>query len=135
MTFKRGIAGAFVAATSTAALVLPAASPAQAAEIDLEAHLGPTAAFTHVHGEAEFEQQGSLREFNISIHRVRKLAGRTVVVRVHGTFVGRMRVHADGFAHMDRHAGVPGMSAGDVVRVRTKAGKLVTRGALRVDTD
>jgi hypothetical protein len=118
-----------------AGLLLPTQAPAQAANLDLEARMRPTVTFPKVHGHAEFEQEGGFREFEISIHHAGRLAGRVVVVRVHGTLVGRMRVHADGFAHLDRHLGVPSMSAGDVVRVRTKAGKLVSRGVLRVDPD
>ncbi len=134
MTVKSAIAGAVAAVTSAATLVLPM-PPAGAAELDLEAQMRPTVAFPRVHGHAEFDQEGSSREFEISIHHVRRLAGRSVIVRVHGTFVGRMRVHTDGFAHLDHHAGVPHMSSGDRVRVRTTAGQLVTRGVLRVDPD
>lgn len=118
-----------------ATLLLPAAGPAQAATLDLEARMKPSAAFPRIHGHAEFDQEGGFREFDISIHQARRLAGRNVVVRVHGVLVGRMRVHADGFAHLDRHLGIPAMNAGDVVRVRTAGGTLVSRGLLRADTD
>lgn len=121
--------------SSAAALALPAAAPAQAANVDLEAHMRPTAAFPRVRGHAEFDQEGTFREFEISIHHARRLAGRTVKVRVHGDLVGRMRVHSDGFAHLDRHVGVPTMSTGDVVRVRTRSGRLISRGTLRPDPD
>lgn len=132
MSFTRRTATVVILA---AGLLLPGAGPTQAAGLDFEARMRPSAAFPRVHGEAEFDQEGGFREFDISIHHARRLAGRVVSVRVHGVLVGRMRVHADGFAHLDRHLGIPAMNAGDVVRVRTAGGTLVSRGLLRADTD
>jgi hypothetical protein len=57
------------------------------------------------------------------------LSGKTITVRVHGDLVGRTRVH-HGDAHLYRHRGLPRMAAGDVVRVRTGSGTLVSRGRL-----
>jgi hypothetical protein len=135
MSMNRRIAPTAIVAASSAALMLPTVAPAQAANFDLEAQMRPAAAFPHVRGQAEFDHEGTFHEFEISIHHAGGLAGRIVKVRVHGEQVGSMRVHADGFAHLDRHHGVPHMSAGDVVRVRTKAGKLVSRGVFLVDPD
>jgi hypothetical protein len=114
-------------------LVVPIAAPARAAEVDLEAGMHSTAAFPNARGHAEYESDSGGREFEISIAGVRDLAGHRVVVRVHGDLVGRMTVGDAGRAHLERHSGVPRMGAGDVVRVRTTSGRLVTYGALHRD--
>jgi hypothetical protein len=46
-----------------------------------------------------------------------------------------MTVGPLGRAHLDKHSGVPSMTAGNVVRVRTGAGRLVTYGTLHRDLD
>jgi hypothetical protein len=132
-TDGRRIRGGLLAAGCAGALLVPLAVPAQAAEIDLEARMHSTTAFPNARGHAEFENENSGNEFEISIAGVRALAGTRVVVRVHGDVVGRMTVGTLGRAHMDKHSGVPGMTAGDVLRVRTGAGRLVTYGTLHVD--
>lgn len=40
---------------------------------------------------------------------------------------------ARGEAHLDKHSGVPRMSVGDVVGVRTGSGRLVSRGTFHLD--
>ena len=40
-----------------------------------------------------------------------------------------------GRAQLDKHSSVPSMTAGNVVRVRTGAGRLVTSGTLHRDLD
>ena len=67
------------------ALLVPLAVPAQAAEIDLEARMHSTTAFPNARGHAEFENENSGNDFEISIAGVRALAGTRVTVRVHGT--------------------------------------------------
>ncbi|MGZ4493700.1 MAG: hypothetical protein ACXVWU_03270 [Nocardioides sp.] len=123
------IAGGLLAAGTSAALLVPMAAPAQAVEVELEARMHATAAFPHARGHAEYESDSHGREFEISVAGVRALAGRRLIVRVHGDVVGRMTVNHDGRAHLDRH-GVPRMAAGNVVRVRTGSGRLVTYGVL-----
>jgi hypothetical protein len=132
---RRRITGGLLAAGFSGALLVPLAAPAQAAEVDLDAQMQSTAAFPNARGHAEYESDSSGREFEISIAGVRALAGATVVVRVHGDLVGRMTVSSLGQAHLDRHSGVPSMQAGDVVRVRTGGGRLVTYGTLHRDAD
>jgi hypothetical protein len=46
-----------------------------------------------------------------------------------------MTVGPLGRAHMDKHSGVPSMTEGNVVRVRTGGGRLVTSGTLHRDLD
>jgi hypothetical protein len=134
-TDGRGISGGLLTAALAGALLIPLAVPAQAAEIDLEAQMHSTTAFPNARGHAEFENENTGNEFEISIAGVRALAGTRVSVRVHGDLVGRMTVGPLGRAHMDKHSGVPSMTAGNVVRVRTGAGRLVTSGTLHRDLD
>lgn len=135
MVTKRGIRGSLLAAGCAGALLVPLAAPAQAAEVDLDARMHSTAAFPNAGGFAEYESDRSGREFEVFLSGVRSLHGKRLAVRVHGALVGRMTVGAGGRAHLDRHSGVPTMSAGDVVRVRTPGGVLVSSGQLHPDTD
>jgi hypothetical protein len=132
---RRRLTGSRLAAGFAGALLVPLAAPAQAAEVDLEAHMRSTAAFPNARGHAEYESDSNGREFEISIAGVRALAGHRLIVRMHGDFVGRMTVGSLGRAHLDRHSGVPRMAAGTVVRVRTGSGRLVTYGTLHRDLD
>ena len=128
------LVGEIAGVSSLLALTALVAPSAQAVDRELEAHMQPTSAQPRAHGEAEFDQEGGFREFEISVHHIRGLAGHRVAVRVHGALVGRMLVRSDGFAHLDRHRGVPDMHAGNIVRVRTSGGALVSRGRLHLDT-
>lgn len=128
------LAGGLIAVGTTGALMVPMTAPAQAVEIDLEAHMRPTGSFPHARGHAEYEAENGHREFEISIAGVRALHGRRVIVRVHGTFVGSMTVNQFGRAHLDRHTNVR-VHAGNVVRVRTGSGRLVTWGTFHRDFD
>jgi len=110
---------------------VPVAAPAQAAEVDCSARMNATSNYPNARGGARYESHSGSREFEIHIAGIQKLAGKRVVVRAHGALVGRMRVSQHGRAHLDRHAGVPSMRAGDRIRVRTKSGTLVTFGTLR----
>lgn len=102
--------------------------------VDLEAHLVRSAAFPGAHGKADYEAEHGTRHFDIEIH-VARLHNRVVTVRVHGTMVGRMRVNSHGYAYLERHSGVPTMAAGNVVRIRTLKGMLVSHGTLHWDND
>ena len=134
MSVKHGSVMKGLLALGTAgALLVPVAGPAQAVEVDLAARMHATAAFPNARGHADYESGHEGREFDISIAGVRALAGRRLTVRVHGDFVGRMRVSRHGRAHLERHSGVPRMRAGNVVRVRTGTGRLVTYGTLHRD--
>ena len=93
--------------------------------MDLHARMLPTNAYPNARGESEYEAENGRREFETHITGVRALHGRLLTVRVHGTFVGRMRVGTYGRAHLEWHTGVPRVTSGDVVRVRTASGRLV----------
>ncbi len=135
MVVRRRFVEGLLAVGSASALVVPVAAPVQAAEVDLAARMVHTASFPQVRGGAEYEAEHGQREFDIHIRGVRVLHGKLLTVRVHGAFVGRMRVGTGGRAHLERHRGVPAMAAGNVVRVRTASGKLVTYGTLHRDHD
>lgn len=131
---RKRLAGGLVAVGTTGALLVPVTAPAQAVEVDLTARMHPTAAFPNARGHAEYEAEHGDREFELSIAGVRALHGKRVIVRVHGTFVGSMVVSQYGRAHLDRHTTVR-MSVGNVVRVRTGSGRLVTYGTFHRDLD
>lgn len=135
ITAQHRITAALLGAGVAGALVVPIAVPAQAAQVDLEARMHSTVAFPHAGGYAEYESVNGVREFDLFISGVRTLAGKRLTVRVHGDLVGRVTVGPGGRAHLDRHSGVPTMSVGNVVRVRTPAGRLVAYGVLHRDTD
>ena len=115
---------------ATGAIVTGPAS-AQAADIEIFAHMRPTSSYPNAHGGARYESHPGWREFEINVRGIQKLAGKTVTVRVHGTFVGRTRVSPHGRAHLHKQSGLPSMAAGDAVRVRNKSGTLVSRGKFR----
>lgn len=132
VTRSRAIGGLLALGTASAGLV-PLASPAQATEIHLTAAMRPTAAYSNAHGHTSYEAEHGTRHFELELRGVARLHGKVVTVRVHGTLVGRVRVSAEGEAHLDRRSGVPGMSVGDVVRVRTGSGRLVSQGTFHFD--
>jgi hypothetical protein len=93
----------------------------------LEAGLHGSTAYPSVRGHADYMSSWR-RELDVSIWNARRLAGKTVVVYVHGTRVGTMHVWSGGSTHMNRHCGVPRCSAGTVIQIRTQSGKLVASG-------
>ena len=139
MPFSRRMAGVLLAVATTGGLASagvatagPAAVPAQAAttccmRTHLEAGLHGSSAYPRVRGHADYMSSWR-RELDVSIWNARRLAGKTLVVYVHGTRAGTMHVWRGGSAHMNRHRGVPRCSAGTVIRIRTQSGKLVASG-------
>lgn len=67
----------------------------------------------------------------MSLWNARRLAGRTVVIYVHRTRVGTMRIWRGGSGYFERSRGVPRCSAGTVIRIRTRSGVLVASGTFR----
>jgi hypothetical protein len=122
-----------LAAVMTTGMLAFGFVPAQAAavaKVELQAALTGSHAFSHAVGSAKFESGRHGRELIVSVSHVARLAGRSLVVFVHGARAGTMTVSRTGFAHMDRH-GVPACQAGQAIRVRTKAGTLVVSGTFR----
>jgi hypothetical protein len=95
--------------------------------VEVTAALHGSQSFPHAAGTAKFESRASGRELNVSLSGVRRLAGRTLVVFVHGTRAGTMTVTNTGRAHLHRH-GAPACRAGQPARIRTRAGTLVASG-------
>ena len=115
-------------------LVLVTAAPvhAKSAETIKRAALAGTTAFSAVNGEAKWKSKGGERELEIQIEDAKKLAGKTLTVRIGGKAVGAMKVSA---------LGGPGWSGtpkpgrtcrprwpGREVRITTATGKLVAWG-------
>jgi hypothetical protein len=128
---RNRVAASLFGAAAVAASVLVPAAPAQAVHVDLHAPMRATSAYPNAHGGARYEAHHGWREFELHLRGIRSLAGSRVTVTAHGSFVGKMKVTSYGTAHLRRHNSGPRMHAGDVIRVRTKSGKLVSRGTLR----
>ena len=127
--------GASVSGLVIATQIAPA--PAATATRELDARMTVTKAYPTACGRAEYDVDDNGREIEVNLRGVKRLAGQRVTVRVHGDLVGTLRVDRYGRAHLEREAGVPAMAAGNVIKVRTAAGTLVSRGVLHheVDTD
>ena len=95
--------------------------------VEVTATLHGSQSFPHAAGTAKFESRASGRELTVGLSGVARLAGRTLVVFVHGTRAGTMTVTSAGRAHLHRH-GAPACRAGQPVRIRTRAGTLVASG-------
>lgn len=67
---------------------------------------------------------------DVHLGGVARLAGRHLVVYVHGSRAGTMTVSRTGYTHLDRH-GAPACRAEQAVRVRTGCGPLVAGGTFR----
>jgi hypothetical protein len=98
----------------------------------LEAALHGGSRYPAVRGHASYMSSWR-RELGVSIWNARRLAGHRVIVYVHGTRVGSTTVWRDGEAHMYRHRGVPSVSAGQRIVIRTRSGTLVASGTFRRD--
>lgn len=121
--------------TATACTMSLGTSGAQASGVELEAVMHATAHYPSARGHAEYENDAEGREFDLSLAGLRALAGHRVVVRVRGRVVARPMVGSRGRVHVDRHAGVPKMAAGNVVRVRAPGGAEASAGTLHRDRD
>lgn len=131
---RRGMAGGVLAAATAAGLLSGGAVPAQAAgaapaqaRMELQAGVHGSSAYPHAGWHASYESYYR-RELHVGVWNIRRLGGRTLVVYVHGTKAGTMRVYGYWSAHLNRYRGVPACRAGDAVRVRTGSGTLVASG-------
>lgn len=97
----------------------------------LEAALRGAAGHRSARGHAGYESHWR-RHLDVSVWNTR-LAGRTLVVYVHGTWVGTMRIRRGGSGHFERSRGVPRCSAGTVISIRTRPGVLVASGTFHRD--
>jgi hypothetical protein len=129
--FTAVLAAAMVGSGIAVAGVLPAQA-ASAQRVELHAALTGSQAHPRARGTATFESGDHGRQLHVHLRGVAGLAGRHLVVYVHGARAGTMTVTRAGFAHLDRH-GAPACRAGQPVRVRTGSGTLVAAGTFRRD--
>ncbi|HUY52524.1 MAG TPA: hypothetical protein VMV92_43625 [Streptosporangiaceae bacterium] len=136
MMMGRRLAGGLLAAGTAAGMLsagaVPAqaagtAAPAQAARMELQAGLHGSSAYPRAGGHGSYESS-SRRELHVQVQNIQRLGGRTLVVYVHGTKAGTMRVSRSGSAYLNRDRGVPACRAGQSLRVRTGSGTLVASG-------
>ncbi|HEY2551670.1 MAG TPA: hypothetical protein VGI64_13950 [Streptosporangiaceae bacterium] len=122
-------------AAMTGGLLAFGTIPAQASvhRTELHAALHGSHAFPRAAGHATFEIRNDGRELDVRVSHIARLAGKRLVVFVHGARAGTMTVTMAGTAHLDRH-GVPATKAGQMIRVRTNAaGTLVASGTFHRD--
>ena len=94
-------------------------APAAMGMMGLHAGLYGSRAYPHGAGHAGYQSGYRYRHLDLGVWNIRRLAGRTLVVYVHGTRAGAMTVSRSGYAHLYRSAGVPRCQPGQPVRVRT----------------
>jgi hypothetical protein len=128
--FTGGVAAAAVAAGVLAAGTVPAQAAAMRGR-ELQAALHGGHVYPRAGGRAAYESGDHGRELEVHVSHVARLAGRRLVVYVHGVRAGAMTFSRAGRAHMDRHHGVPACRSGQSVRVRTRSGTLVVSGTFR----
>ncbi|HVB46204.1 MAG TPA: hypothetical protein VNF47_26325 [Streptosporangiaceae bacterium] len=123
-----------LATAMTTGMAITGTLPAQAApmhNIELHVVLHGSNAHPMATGTASFESGDHGRELDVHVSRIPGLAGSHLVVYVHGVRAGTMTVSRAGFAHLDRHRGVPACRSGQAIRVRTRSGTLVASGIFR----
>lgn len=147
MMFRR-LAGGLVAAAvvvglipvapvaASAASTTTPAGPATAAACCmrgtyLETGLHGSRSYPHAGGHASYRSRSGHREFHVRMWDLRRLHGKILVVYVHGTKFGSMRVTSYGTAHLNRYRGVPRCEAGQAIQVKTRNGTLVGSGTFR----
>ncbi|HEX5017426.1 MAG TPA: hypothetical protein VFX15_07565 [Actinomycetes bacterium] len=87
-----------------AAIVFALAGPAAGVHNDLQAKLRG-ADFPAARGLADYDGRHGHdhRALDVKVRNISRLAGRTLVVRVHGVRLGTMQVTSTGRAHLHRH--------------------------------
>ena len=122
------LAGAMTVGMLGAGVASAQVAPQQRVEVTATLHGSRTV--PRAAGNARFESRAGNRELTVNLSGTARLAGRTLVVFVHGTRAGTMTVTMTGRAHLHRH-GAPACRAGQPVRIRTRAGRLVASGIFR----
>ncbi len=103
-------------------------------ETELQAGLRAGHAYPHAAGTAVYEADHHGRTLDVRLSHLNRLAGRHLVVYVHGVRVGMMTVSRAGYAHLELHRGVLTCRAGQSVQVRI-GGSVVLSGTFRVHHD
>lgn len=129
-------AAAMLAASAAPALSHPA-SPLTVRCCGGGAHLGAalhgSSAYPNARGHADYDS-GMMggRHFDLDMWNLSGLAGRTLTVSAGSQRLGTTRVGRGGRCHFERFGGgVPRLTSGSTVRVRTSGGTLVASGTLR----
>jgi hypothetical protein len=147
MLIKTRVAAVLVAVAVSGGLMTAAAVSAQAADthpqasvvhvaaqargMNLQAGLRGSGAYPPVRGHSGYQSGWQGRHMQVALWNARRLAGRTLVVFVHGTRVGALRIGRGGWGGLSLGHGVPACSPGTVIRVRTRSGVLVASGTFR----
>ncbi|HEX9030688.1 MAG TPA: hypothetical protein VF834_02505 [Streptosporangiaceae bacterium] len=126
------LAGAAIPAQASASQPLAArtGSAAQQYGMHMEAQLRGHGAYRSARGHADY-QSYRYRHMDVSLWNVRRLAGHVVVIYVHGTRAGTMRIWSGGSGHFERGYGIPRCGPGTVITIRTRSGALVATGIFR----
>ena len=98
----------------------------------LGAALRGSSAYPNARGHADYDTgMMGRRHFGMDLWNLGGLAGKTLTVAAGGHNLATVRVGSGGRCHFGRSgSGVPRLSSGTVVRVRTSGGKLVASGTL-----
>ena len=131
MIVGRRLAGVALAAVTATGVLASGGAPAQATHNDLQARLHGGNAYPAGRGLVDYagKHGHDHRALDVKVRHIRRLAGRTLVVYVHGVRVGRMSVSSGGRAHLHRH-GLSTIQAGWQIRIRTRCDTLVAAGTL-----
>jgi len=93
------------------------------------ATLNGSSAFPAVHGSAKFGVDDGVRELEAEIQDAKRLAGKTLAIRVSGVLVGHMTVSSLGNASFHKRSNsLPAVTSGTPIRIRKADGTLVASG-------
>lgn len=87
--------------------------------------------YPHAGGHAGYQSWYGHRELHVRMWNLRRLRGQILVVYVHGTRAGIMRVTRYGDAWLNQRHGMPMCRAGQRIQVETGHGILVAAGTWR----
>lgn len=133
--FPRRLAAGLSAAVLATGVAVSGSLPVRAApmqDIELHAALHGSHAYPRAAGAASYESGDHGRHLDVRVSHIARLAGWHLVAFVHGVRAGTMTVSRAGYAHLDRHGGIPPCRAGQPVRIRTRSGTLVAAGIFRL---
>jgi hypothetical protein len=134
MIIGRRLAGAALAAVTATGVLVSGGVPAQATHNDLQARLLGGCVYPAARGLADYASKHGHdhRALDVSVRHIWRLAGRTLVVYVHGVRLGRMTVSSHGRAHLHRH-NFSAIQDGWRIRIRTRSATLVADGRFTHD--
>jgi hypothetical protein len=121
------------AAVGLAVAAVPAiAAPAALAAVNWQIPLAHSSAYPKATGSAQYQAQGSSREFQAEADHLTSLAGSRVKLYVNGVRIGSPLVSKTGIAQVSRNTdlgqSVPNVVHGTTVVFRTAAGVKILSG-------